>query len=146
MSNPLPNQTMKRTSQPYFRHSACLRILDVGHLHDEISKKTGLTPTHLHRKGEYYGKKRPKKWKNDVWILDSPLPVSRGLTAHLVWLHKKLSPHKAYLRRLQRQGVKMDIYCGYRSNCDFAGFEIRPAAYGIFRDFSLPFGCCVIIA
>ena len=38
-----------------------------------------------------------------------------------------------------------DVFCGYRSNCDHAGFEVSHQCLELFRSLEVPFGVSVIV-
>lgn len=57
----------------HYSYDACLRITGCGYLHEEITSKTRLIPTHSHRKGEIANSKTKRKHIQDSWILESPL-------------------------------------------------------------------------
>ncbi len=53
-------------------------------------------------------------------------------------------PHVAYLKELKRR-LTVDVFCGYRSNCVTAGFEVDHRALVIFTELEVPFGVSVVI-
>ena len=133
------------TSGTVILHSAALRIMDAAHLHTEIERKTGLSPSESHVSGEPIHPRSKRKWSGDLWCLESPLDEEEKLTSHLVWLLGKLSPHSGYLRSLMEAGIRMDIFCGYRSNSDTAGFSVEPSALRLFHELPVPMEVSVII-
>jgi len=54
-------------------------------------------------------------------------------------------PHIPYLRDL-KQKFQVDVFCGYRSNSDTAGFEVDHHCLGLFAELEVPFGVPVIVA
>ena len=133
--------------EPVFRFSASLRIMEAGHLHDEISRKTGIAPTQSHQAGDlaFPGTKITKVRKQSLWCLSSPLDRSLELTAHLEWLWEKISLYADYFRSLVEGGIRMDVFCGYRANSDTAGFSIKPRALRIVHELQIPLEVSVII-
>ena len=132
-------------NEPYFAFSATLRIKNAPHIHKEFERKTGLCPSHVHSKGDIANAKSGRVWKNDIWMLDSPLPEEDELTKHILWLKDMLEPHMKYILELKKRGVDIDIFCGYRSDCDNAGFNIMPNALKLFIDLDIPVEFSVII-
>jgi hypothetical protein len=47
------------------------------------------------------------------WILESSLPRSAELEAHLVWLLDRLEPVARCVRSFQERGYQVDFCCGY---------------------------------
>jgi|SRR5579872_5968670 len=127
-----------------FAYSATFRIFgDISDV-DSISKHLGLQPTHLHRKGE----KRHDgihAWPHDMWSYTVPLDESESLEKHINALWLVLKPHKAYLLDLKRT-AKVDVFLGYRSNCDHAGIEVPHTCLEMFNELEIPFGVSIIIA
>ena len=89
--------------ETYFSFSASLRIFgDITHT-EEISKRLGLEPTHIHKKGESRGEGRPV-WPQDMWSYMSGLPESEPLERHIERIWSVIKPHKQYLLDLKRTG------------------------------------------
>ena len=128
----------------YFCYSATLRIFSEEGLNfEEIEKSLELSASKSHRKGE---KRTPisKEYQHDMWQLTSGLSEDAHLQEHLFKLWEKLKPHKEFLLRL-RQRATVDIFCGYRSNCDHAGIEVDHKALEIFRELEIDFGLSIIV-
>lgn len=128
----------------YFRFSATLRIHGDGVPFTEISERLGVEPTHVHRKGELHGQ-RSTAWCDDAWHFAPALPAVEPLERHIEALWDVVRPHVAYLKAL-KQRFNVDIFCGYRSNCDTAGFEVSHKCLELFTALEVPFGVSVIIA
>jgi len=128
----------------YFRFSATLRIHGDGVPIEEISERLGVEPTHLHRKGERFGLSSPA-WKDDAWHFEPALPSTESLERHIEALWQVVRPQIGYLKSLKRR-FKVDVFCGYRSNCDTAGFEVSHECLELFTSLEVPFGVSVIIA
>ena len=45
-----------------------------------------------------------------------------------------------------KQRLKIDVFCGYRSNCDHAGFEVSCKCLELFTALEVPFGVSVVVA
>ncbi|TEB14558.1 hypothetical protein Psfp_02800 [Pelotomaculum sp. FP] len=131
----------------YFAYSATLRIFgDRIDNFDEINKNVGLMPTHTHKKGTPINVKRPGKlWNSDMWSYKIPVPEEEPLDVHIQTLWNKLKPHKEYLLSLKKH-LKVDVFLGYRSNSDTAGFRIAPKSLEMFAELNISFEVSVIIA
>jgi hypothetical protein len=130
--------------EEYFAYSATLRIF--GEITDlaEISSRLGLQPTDTHRKGEKKGPRSPG-FRHDMWAYSPPLDKSEPLENHIDALWKTLKPHKQYLIGLKKS-VTVDVFLGYRSNCDHAGIEVPHKSLEMFTELEIPFGISIIIA
>jgi hypothetical protein len=128
----------------YFRFSATLRIHGEGVPFEEIAGRLGVEPTHLHRKGESRGPRSPV-WRDDAWQFQASMPETEPLERHIEELWQVVQPHVEYLKGLKRR-LKIDVFCGYRSNCDHAGFEVSHNCLELFTALEVPFGVSVIVA
>ncbi|HYE73065.1 MAG TPA: DUF4279 domain-containing protein [Blastocatellia bacterium] len=126
----------------FFACSASLRIMGNNIPFADIENTLGLKGSHKHRRGESRGK---KTYEEDLWTLSSPLPEEEPLAKHLDWLWEHLHQHINYLLSLKRD-YKIDIFAGYRSNCDHAGIEIPVSSMRIYFDLEIPFGLSIIVA
>jgi hypothetical protein len=129
--------------KPRFAYSAALRIFgDIPDLED-ISAHLGLQPTYTHRK---HDKPRPtsKEFGHDMWLYSPSLHKSEPLEKHIEALWEKLRPHKDYLLGLKKS-LTVDVFLGYRSNCDHAGVEVPHTALEIFTELKVPFGLSIIV-
>jgi hypothetical protein len=130
--------------ETYFAFSATLRISgDIPDL-EEVSRWLGLKPTHIHRKGESRGEGRPP-WPEDFWSYQAELAEAEPLERHIDRLWAALKPHKEYLHGLKKRAA-VDVFLGYRSNCDHAGIEVPHTALVLFAELEIPFGLSIIIA
>ncbi|WP_158666585.1 DUF4279 domain-containing protein [Salinibacter altiplanensis] len=135
-----PHSTSNTT---HIGFSATLRVMCAAERHDEIEQVTGLTATHQHAHGEpgFFG----QPWPKDLWALESPLPPDTALGEHLEWLWTRVEPHQDYFRGLAaEEGVDVDLFCGYRSDCDECGFEVQPDALNIVQALSVPLEVSVV--
>ena len=121
-------------------------MIDLPERHREIEEVTGLKPSHVHMKGDSVHEKSKRRWDNSIWLLSSPLEETAELAEHLNWLWQQVQPHQAYFRSLIESGVKVDIFCGYRSNCDHCGFGIAPDALEIAQKLGVRLEFSVVIA
>jgi len=110
---------------------------------DEISATLGLSPTHSHRKGEKRGAKAAG-YRQDMWSYSPPIEKSEPLHRHIDALWLKLKPHKHYLLELKKS-LNVDVFVGYRSNCDTAGIEVPHTSLEMFTELEIPFGVSIIV-
>lgn len=134
----------KEVEKPYFHFSATLRIYGDGLDFEAITAAMGLRPTHAHKKGE---SRRPggHPYPDDAWHYSSGLPEDAPLDAHLQTLWADVAPACAFLMSLKLQH-RVDVFCGYRSDSDHAGFQVEAKSLAIFTALEIPFGVSVIIA
>lgn len=127
----------------YFAYSATLRIFgDIPNM-DEISATLGLQPTDSHRKGEKRNR-RAAAYRDDMWSYSPPVDKFEPLHRHIDAMWAQLRPHKRYLLKLKRT-VNVDVFLGYRSNCDTAGIEVPHVSLEMFSELKIPFGVSIII-
>lgn len=125
----------------YFHHTATLRIFGVIEDFDSISRTLGVVPSHTHRRGESRSRRSPHE--HDMWSYSADVPEERPLTEHLDALWLIVEPHLGYLKGLKKD-VTVDVFCGYRSNCGTAGFEVDHHALRMFIELEVPFSVSVI--
>ena len=133
----------EREEDTYFAHSATLRIAGEISDMDEISATLGLSPTHSHRKGEKRNAKAAP-YRQDMWSYSPPVEKSEPLHRHIDALWLKLMPHKHYLLELKKS-LNIDVFVGYRTNCDTAGIEVPYSSLEMFTELELPFGISIIV-
>ena len=129
----------------YFAYSASLRIFGDELPLGEITRELGVQPTRTRRKGE-----RPKPtsktvYRDDAWFLSSSLPETEELHRHIDEVWAAIKPRAGYLKELKKR-FKVDVFCGYRSNCDHAGIEVPASSLEIFTALDIPFGVSIIVA
>ena len=128
----------------YFKFSVTLRVHGDAVPFAEIEQALGVTPTHAHRKGQRRGPRSPA-YRDDAWHYEPPVPDAEPLAHHLDALWAVVQPAVGYLKGLKHQ-CKIDVFCGYRSNCDTAGFEVPHTSLELFAALEVPFGVSVVIA
>jgi hypothetical protein len=128
----------------YFAFMVSLRIHGDGLPFEKISGQLGVQPTSVHRKGERREPRSPA-YLDDAWHYQPALPESAPLEQHIDALWQVVKPHVEYLKSL-KQRYKVDVFCGYRSNCDHAGIEVSHTCLEIFTALEVPFGLSIIIA
>jgi hypothetical protein len=127
----------------YFVYSSTLRISGAINNFNEISEILELAPTYFHRKGE----KRTEKsqpYQYDTWQYSPNIPEKKPLEEHINVLWDSLKHKKAEILKLKEK-YKIDIFNGYRSNCDTAGFEVPYSCLEMFIELKISFGISVII-
>jgi hypothetical protein len=132
------------SSEPlYFAYSASLRIFGTIPDLEEVSRRLGLLPTHAHRKGER--RKHGAPYRDDAWHYTAPVAESEPLHTHIDTLWSAIRNRAEYLIELKRT-MTVDVFCGYRSNCDTAGVEVPAASLEMFTTLQIPFGLSIIVA
>ena len=127
-----------------FAYSATLRIFgDIADL-DVISRRLDLTPTLSYRRGERKGPRSPA-YKREMRAYRPAMPESEELHVHIDELWRAIKPHKDYLPELKKT-LTVDVFLGYRSNCDHAGVEVPASSLEIFVELQIPFGLSIIVA
>jgi hypothetical protein len=127
----------------FFHFRATLRIFGEGVPFEEIARQLGVQPTHVHRKGERLTLKAAE-YAHDMWIYESQLAETEPLERHIELLWQVVKPNLDFLKALKNR-FKVDVFCGYRSNCDYAGFEVSHQCLELFTALEVPFGVSVII-
>lgn len=128
----------------YFHFSATLRIHGDNLPFDEISQRLGVEPTHCRRKGDRRGRRSPV-YKDDAWHFQPDLAKTEPLEKHIKAILDLVRPNLAYLKIL-KQRHRVDVFCGYISNCDHAGFQVSHECLELFLALEIPFGVSVIVA
>ncbi len=130
-----------------FNYSASLRIFGNDLDFDLINNTFNIQPTHMHKKGEYYklnSKNVREPFDNDMWLFSATVSEEKCFDEHIQSLWNVFKTHKEFLLKLKEK-YTVDLFCGYRSNCDNTGFEISPESLEIFIELKIPFGVSIII-
>ena len=127
----------------YFAYSASLRIFGRILDFDTITNRLGLSPTTIYRKGDRRTS-RSTPYEHDMWLYKVSLPETDPLEKHIEFLWSQLKHHKEYLLSLKRD-LTVDVFLGYRSNCDHAGIDLPSSALEIFTELKTPFSLSIII-
>ncbi len=128
----------------HFCFAATLRIHGDGLPFAEIRRTLGVDPTHVHHKGDRRGPNSPC-YRDDAWHFNPPLQETEPLERHIEALWETVRPHVEYIKGLKER-FTVNVFCGYRSNCDTAGFEVSHKCLELFTALEVPFGVSVIIA
>lgn len=127
----------------YFCFTASLRIYgDIEDL-DEITSVVGVKPTSSHLKGDRRSE-RAKPYKQAMWAYEPNIPETESLSKHLNALWGAIGESAEKIKKLKEK-YRVDIFCGYRSDCDHAGFEVDHNSLTIFNKLEVPFGVSVIV-
>jgi hypothetical protein len=86
-----------------------------------------------------------KQAENDAWLYDAPVGKDRPLDEHIMALWDAIRPQVQYLRELKQKHT-VDVFCGYRSNSNTAGFQVDHNCLGLFAELAIPFGVSIIIS
>jgi len=127
----------------YFNYRASLRIFGNIPDLDEITRRLGVPPTYTHRLGDRRGPNSPP-YKHDMWSYTAPVEKSERLHVHIDTLWNTFREHRDYLLQLKHE-LKVDVFLGYRSNCDNAGVEVPHQSLEMFRELQVPFGLSIIV-
>ncbi|MGE0761205.1 MAG: DUF4279 domain-containing protein [Pirellulaceae bacterium] len=73
------------------------------------------------------------------------MPESEDLEVHINALWSAIRPHRDFIKSLKSQAT-VDVFLGYRSNCDHAGLSIPHTCLEMFTQLEIPFGVSIIIA
>jgi hypothetical protein len=133
----------EREEEIYFAYSATLRIFgNIPNL-DEITQRLGVAPSETHRKGDRRGPVSPP-YKQDMWNYTAPAKETEPLHVHIDILWNTFRERKEYLLQLKHD-VTVDVFLGYRSNCDHAGIEVPYQSLKLFDELQVPFGLSIIV-
>jgi hypothetical protein len=136
--------TGEDTEEPiYFAYSATLRIFGtIPHL-DELTRQLAVSPTDSHRQGERRTPQSPP-YRHDMWSYSAPVDESEPLHLHIDSLWSVFRGRKEYLLQLKHHH-SVDVFLGYRTNCDHAGVEVPHRSLEMFIELEIPFGVSIIV-
>jgi hypothetical protein len=126
-----------------FAYSATLRIFGVLPDLQLITDTLGLMPTQALHKGQCF-RPRSAPLKHDCWHYMPPIPESEPLEAHINALWGAIKDHRDFIKGLKCTAT-VDVFLGYRSNCDHAGVEVPHTCLEMFTELEIPFGISIII-
>ncbi|MDR1316813.1 MAG: DUF4279 domain-containing protein [Spirochaetales bacterium] len=139
----LKENNIPENDELYFAYSSTLRISGDINNSNEISEILELTPTHFHRKGEKRTEKS-RPYKMGLWGYSPDIPEEKPLEEHINALWDSLKHKKAEILKLKEK-YEIDIFNGYRSNSDTAGFEVPYSCLEMFIELKISFGVSIII-
>jgi hypothetical protein len=136
-------QGEENNEPPYSCFSATLRIHGMNFDLDDVTTELGVLPTYSHRIGE------PRKrgnvpWQDNAWHFSSSLPEEECLGSHISFIWDRLRSKKDILLSYKADR-SVDLFLGYRSNCDHAGFSLPHESLHIFTELKIPIDVSVII-
>jgi hypothetical protein len=79
-----------------------------------------------------------------MWAYARAVEDSEPLEKHIDALWASLKPHKRYLIRLKKTAM-VDVFLGYRTNCDTGGIEVPHTSLEMFTELQIPFGVSIIV-
>lgn len=130
--------------QPYFHFGASLRVMGCSARHSEIAQVLNIEPTSVRIASDASNSTSSGRNGKDVWVLSSPLAETDELDLHLQWLWERCKDHEGYIRELATE-CDVDVFCGYRSNCDQAGFELSPQSLDLMSRLGVRMSVSVIV-
>jgi len=128
----------------FFAHSACLRIFGDIPSFQEITENLMIAPSHIHRRGEPSLAGDSNPWPHDMWSYTPDIPPEKPLEEHINRLWLEIEPHKQYLVDLKKS-LTVDVFLGYRSNCDTAGVDVPHNSLRMFIELEVPFSLSIVI-
>jgi hypothetical protein len=128
----------------YFAYLATLRIFGVLPDLQLITQTLGLTPTQALHKGQCLTS-RSVPLKHDCWHYTPDIPESEPLEVHIDALWAAIKDRRDFIMGLERTAT-VDVFLGYRSNCDHAGLQVPHTCLEMFTELEIPFGVSIIIA
>ncbi len=84
-------------------------------------------------------------YKFDMWSYKAPINESEPLHVHIDALWDTFRVRKEHLLHI-KESANVDVFLGYRSNCDHAGLEIPPRSLAMFVEMEIPFELSIILA
>ncbi len=132
------------SEETYFAYSATLRIFGVLPDLHLITDTLRLAPTQAVRKGD---RVRPNlaPLKHACWHYQPNVLESESLEVHINMLWSDIKDHRDFIKGLKREAT-VDVFLGYRSNCDHAGLQVPHTCLEMFTELEIPFGVSIVIA
>ena len=126
----------------YFNYNASLRIFGENLDFQKFSDILNLKPSHAHKKGEKYSGN--KSHEIDMWIYESSLNKNESIDKHIDYLWNNLYDKVDILNSL-KQNYRVDIFLGFRTNCETAGLKIPYQSLKLFNALQIPFEISIIV-
>lgn len=117
--------------------------MDAAHLHEEICATLG-SGSECHKNGDEDPDRPGQVWRNDIWLLETPISERHEIPEHLRWFCDFLEPHEETLRRWMSQGARVDLYFSYACNDNHRGFEIPGDLLSIFSRLNILFAVSIM--
>jgi len=128
-------------SGEHFRYSATLRIFGDPLDFDEISRRLGVAPTRILRKGE---RRYSEVVPDDMWQYAAPVDRSHHLEKHIDALWAAIKDAKDYLIAL-KESASVDVFLGYQSDSSNAGVTVSHTCLMLFMELEIPFSLSIIV-
>jgi hypothetical protein len=133
----------EREEPNYFAYSATLRIFGDNLDFARIERELGHLPTLSYRKGYRKGPLSPAA-KFDMWHYSAQLPEESPLHEHIDSLWANIHHAATFLCELKHRAT-VDVYLGYCSNIDHAGFQVPHTSLVMFQALQIPFGVSIVV-
>ncbi len=127
----------------YFRFTASLIISGEIDDFEELTNIVGVSPVHAHRKGEKRSE-TSRPYPSDLWRYTPKISKEKSLSCHLNALWSDIGRNCESIKAL-KEILNVSVFCGYRSDCDHAGFEVEHKSLEIFQKLEVPFSVSVIV-
>jgi hypothetical protein len=108
---------------------------------DAVTEELGIDPTLSYQKGDKY---RNGVRSKSAWMYTSPTDESVHLDHQIEDLWQTFREKMDYIKGLKDEN-EVDIFMGYRSNCDHAGMQIAPDKLQIFNALEISVSLSIII-
>jgi Domain of unknown function (DUF4279) len=100
---------------------------------EKFSRVLGVASSQAHRAGGLGILRRPHV--SDLWVLDTPLPNTETLDAHLKWLRRTLAPHYGFIMAL-KETAQVRSYCGFTAD-DRGSFRVSGEGLRFFSELDI---------
>ena len=134
---------MVSNAEEVFWSRACLRIMDVPEMHDEIIENLGQGTFH-HKAGDIRLTVPLRRWKNNIWCIEAPVPKNMEIHHHLKWVSDFALKNESYLKSLKARDARIDIYMSYACDEDHRGFGLDPELLEVFVRLGIRFEMSVL--
>jgi Domain of unknown function (DUF4279) len=108
-----------------------------------VSERLGLAPSTAGAKGEPRPTRRkspPLQWRTGTWILESPLPRSAKLEAHVRDVLDRLEDRTGEIRAFMAQEYRADVFCGCFLDASNEGTTLEPETLRLLALIGVPLG------
>lgn len=91
-----------------------------------VTSRLAITPSFAHEKGDPMPKYPGRRYSTGYWGLDSSLPETEAIEAHLSYLLDLIEPKAAAIRTLLSPGCRGDFYISYFTDSPQGSLELSP--------------------
>jgi Domain of unknown function (DUF4279) len=99
----------RQEEEVYFAYSASLRIFGSIPSFDAITRRLGITPSEIHRKGDRRRSPNLSPYDHGMWSYRASVNQSEPLHVHIDSLWNTFSDHKVYLPQLKHD-LTVDVF------------------------------------